>query len=215
MNAELTFNVTVWLKFILSAVIGYLLGSISVGVIVSKLSGGPDLHEVGSKSTGATNALRTMGKKRGAIVFLGDVFKAQFACLFGWLITGHFYGVLLAGLMAIIGHNWPVFFGFKGGKGVSSTVGVMLCTFPVAAAICDVLTIVMIALTRYVSVGSMYMVVLFSMIVSVFFAQGNWIVVVWTVVIAVMCIARHHANIDRLLHGTENRLGGAKKSDRR
>lgn len=198
------------LRYILAAVIAYLLGSISTGIIVSKLSGGPDLHTVGSKSTGATNALRTMGKKRGAIVFLGDVFKAQFACLFGWLLTGQFYGVMLAGLMAIIGHNWPVFFGFKGGKGVSSTVGVMLCTFPVAAAICDVVTIAIIALTRYVSVGSMCMVTLFTLIVSIFYAGGDWLIILWTVVIAVMCIARHHANIGRLLQGKENKLGSRK-----
>lgn len=198
------------LRYVLAAVIAYLLGSISTGIIVSKLSGGPDLHTVGSKSTGATNALRTMGKKRGAIVFLGDVFKAQFACLFGWLLTGQIYGVMLAGLMAIIGHNWPVFFGFKGGKGVSSTVGVMLCTFPVAAAICDVVTIAIIALTRYVSVGSMCMVTLFALIVSIFYAGGDWLVILWTVVIAVMCIARHHANIGRLLQGKENKLGSRK-----
>lgn len=199
------------LQYVLAAVIAYLLGSISTGIIVSRLSGGPDLHSVGSKSTGATNALRTMGKKRGAIVFFGDVFKAQFACLFGWLLTGTFYGVMLAGLLAIIGHNWPVFFGFQGGKGVSSTVGVMLCTFPVAAAICDVLTIAVIALTRYVSVGSMMMVTLFAFIVSIFFAGGDWIIILWTVIIAVMCIARHHANISRLLRGEENKLGSKAK----
>lgn len=200
-----------WLQYLLAAVVAYLMGSISTGIIVSKLSGGPDLHTVGSKSTGATNVLRTMGKKRGAIVFFGDVFKAQFACLAGWLITGHSqYGVLLAGLMAVIGHNWPVFFGFKGGKGVSSTVGVMLVTFWPAAAICDVLTIAIIALTRYVSVGSMFLVTSFAIIVSLFFAHGDVIVILWSIVLAVMCIARHHANIDRLLHGKENKLGAKK-----
>ena len=203
-----------WLRFVLAAVIAYLMGSISMGIIVSKLSGGPDLHTVGSKSTGATNVLRTMGKKMGAIVFFGDVFKAQFACLAGWLLTKDTpyaqYGVLLAGLMAIIGHNWPVFFGFKGGKGVSSTVGVMLVTFWPAAAICDVLTIIIIALTRYVSVGSMCLVTFFALIVSFFFAHGDPVIIVWSIVVAVMCIWRHHANIDRLLHGKENKLGAKK-----
>lgn len=202
----------VWLQYILTAIVAYLMGSISMGIIVSKLSGGPDLHTVGSKSTGATNVLRTMGKKMGAIVFFGDVFKAQLACLAGWLITGHAqYGVLLAGLMAIIGHNWPVFFGFKGGKGVSSTVGVMLVTFWPAAAICDVLTIAIIAITRYVSVGSMFLVTAFALLVSFFFANGDPVIIMWSIIIAVMCIWRHHANIDRLLHGKENKLG-AKKS---
>ncbi len=202
--------ITAYWQYLLAALIAYLLGSISTGVIVSRISGGPDLHEVGSKSTGATNVLRTMGKKRGAIVFLGDVFKAQYACLFGWLLTGTMYGVMLSGLMAIVGHNWPVFFGFRGGKGVSSTVGVMLCTFPVAAAICDIITIAVIAGFRYVSVGSMLLVTLFSLLVSLFWAHGDIVVILWTVLIAVMCIARHHANISRLLHGTESRLGQKK-----
>ena len=117
---------------------------------------------------------------------------------------------MLSGLMAIVGHNWPVFFGFRGGKGVSSTVGVMLCTFPVAAAICDIITIAVIAGFRYVSVGSMLLVTLFSLLVSLFWAHGDIVVILWTVLIAVMCIARHHANISRLLHGTESRLGQKK-----
>ena len=199
------------IRYLLSAVIGYLLGSISVGIIVSKLTGGPDLHTVGSKSTGATNALRTMGIKRGAIVFFGDVFKAQFACLAGWLLTGHLYGVMLAGLLAVIGHNWPVFFGFKGGKGVSSTVGVMLVCFPVQATICFIVTIALIAITRYVSLGSMTMVVLFVILVSCFAAGGDWLIILWTIVLAVMCIYRHRANIQRLLAGNENKLGAKKK----
>ena len=105
------------LAYLAIAVIAYLLGSISTGMLVSKAMGGPDLHKVGSGNTGATNALRTMGKKGGAIVFAGDVVKALLACLVGRLWMGQ-NGVLLAGLFVILGHNWPVCFGFKGGKGV-------------------------------------------------------------------------------------------------
>ena len=199
-------------KYILVAVIAYLLGSISTGTLVAKAMHMPDLRTVGSKSTGATNALRTMGKKGGAIVFVGDILKAVIACLLGWWITGGIYGRLLAGLCVVVGHNWPCFFGFKGGKGVSSTVGTMLVTFPVPAFICYVVTIAVIALTRYVSVGSMLLVSLFAVLVSCFWAHGDVIIILWTIVMAALCIWRHHANIDRLLHGKENKLGQKKSA---
>ena len=136
------------LAYLAIAVIAYLLGSISTGMLVSKAMGGPDLHKVGSGNTGATNALRTMGKKGGAIVFAGDVVKALLACLVGRLWMGQ-NGAMLAGLFVILGHNWPVFFGFKGGKGVSSTCGVMLMTFWWQALICYVITIALIAITKF------------------------------------------------------------------
>lgn len=198
------------IKYLLVAVIAYLLGSISTGTLVAKAMHKPDLRTVGSKSTGATNALRTMGKKGGAIVFVGDILKAVIACLVGWLICRNLYGRLLAGLLVVIGHNWPCFFGFKGGKGVSSTVGTMVSTFPVPAFICYILTIALIAVTKYVSVGSMFLVTFFAVLVSIFWAQGDVVVILWTIVMAALCIWRHHANIDRLLHGKENKLGQKK-----
>lgn len=193
------------LAYLAIAVIAYLLGSISTGMLVSKAMGGPDLHKVGSGNTGATNALRTMGKKGGAIVFAGDVVKALLACLVGRLWMGQ-NGVLLAGLFVILGHNWPVFFGFKGGKGVSSTCGVMLMTFWWQALICYVITIAMIAITKFVSLGSLALVVLFGILVTAT-NWGNWLVIAWVWVIAGLCIYRHHANIGRLIHGTERKIG--------
>jgi len=187
------------LAYLAIAVIAYLLGSISTGMLVSKAMGGPDLHKVGSGNTGATNALRTMGKKGGAIVFAGDVVKALLACLVGRLWMGQ-NGALLAGLFVILGHNWPVFFGFKGGKGVSSTCGVMLMTFWWQALICYVITIALIAITKFVSLGSLALVVLFGILVTAT-NWGNWLVIAW------VCIYRHHANIGRLIHGTERKIG--------
>ena len=151
------------LAYLAIAVIAYLLGSISTGMLVSKAMGGPDLHKVGSGNTGATNALRTMGKKGGAIVFAGDVLKALLACLVGRLWMGQ-NGALLAGLFVILGHNWPVFFGFKGGKGVSSTCGVMLMTFWWQALICYVITIALIAITKFVSLCVYYYLIIFSLL---------------------------------------------------
>ena len=196
--------------YILTCVIGYLLGSISGGIITSRLANGPDLHTVGSKSTGASNVQRTMGWKYGIITFLIDGLKGIFACLIAWLITGSHFASLLAGLFCVIGHNWPVFFHFRGGKGVATTGGVMLYCFPVPALISIALTVAVIALFRYISVGSMLLVTVFF-ILSFFFSGPNTCVVIWAFLLMVMCIARHHANIGRLIHGTENKLGNKVK----
>ena len=198
---------------VLSCFIAYLLGSLSGGIITSRLANGPDLHTVGSKSTGASNVQRTMGWKYGLITFFFDALKGIAACWIARLITGdHFvhdtvcFASLLAGLCCIIGHNWPVFFRFKGGKGVATTGGVMLFCFPVSALICIALTIAVIALFRYISVGSMLLVISFF-ILSFFFSGMNTCIILWSCVMMVMCVARHHANIGRLISGTENKLG--------
>ena len=197
------------LNYIIIAVLAYLLGSISFGMIVAKLAGGPNLREVGSKNTGATNVLRVMGLKIGLIVFVLDILKALIACIIGRVWLG-LNGAMLAGLAVVIGHNWPCFFQFKGGKGVASTLAVMLLTFPIPAVICYVVAIVLIATTKYVSLGSITLAALFAMLV-IATNWANWLVILWVLIIAGLLIWRHHANIGRLLHGTENKLGSKKK----
>lgn len=196
------------LAYLAIAVISYLLGSISSGILVSKIFGGPNLREVGSGNTGATNALRAMGLKGGAMVFVCDILKALIACIIGRVWMG-LNGAMLAGLMAVIGHNWPCFFQFKGGKGVSSTLSAMLLTFPVPAVICYVVTIAVIALTKYVSLGSITLVSLFALLVIVT-NWGNWLAILWVLVMAGLLIWRHRENIKRLLNGTERKLGRKK-----
>lgn len=200
-----------WLRYVIVGVIAYLLGSFSTGLTVARVNHGPNLREVGSKNTGATNVLRTMGMKNGLITFLGDFSKAAIACGIGWWIVGNRYGAMLAGILVILGHNWPVFFQFKGGKGVASSCGVMLVCFPIPALICFALTILLIYLTRYVSLGSMFMLVLFAIIVSAT-NWGNWLIVAWSIILASLCLFRHRTNIVRLVHGKENKLGSKKKS---
>ena len=197
------------LNYIIVAVLAYLLGSISFGMIVAKLAGGPNLREVGSKNTGATNVLRVMGLKIGLIVFVLDILKALIACIIGRVWLG-LNGAMLAGLAVVIGHNWPCFFQFKGGKGVASTLAVMLLTFPIPAIICYVVAIVLIATTKYVSLGSITLAALFAILV-IATNWANWLVILWVLIIAGLLIWRHHANIGRLLHGTENKLGSNKK----
>ncbi len=197
------------LNYVIIAVIAYLLGSISFGMIVAKLAGGPNLREVGSKNTGATNVLRVMGVKTGLIVFVLDILKALIACIIGRVWMG-LNGAMIAGLAVVIGHNWPCFFQFKGGKGVASTLAVMLMTFPVPAVICYVVAIVLIATTKYVSLGSITLAALFAVMV-IATNWANWLVILWVIAIAGLLIWRHHANIGRLLKGTENKLGSKKK----
>ena len=197
------------LNYIIIAVLAYLLGSISFGMIVAKLAGGPNLREVGSKNTGATNVLRVMGLKIGLIVFVLDILKALIACIIGRIWLG-LNGAMLAGLAVVIGHNWPCFFQFKGGKGVASTLAVMLLTFPIPAIICYVVAIALIATTKYVSLGSITLAALFAILV-IATNWANWLVILWVLIIAGLLIWRHHANIGRLLHGTENKLGSKKK----
>ena len=194
------------LTYVFVGAIAYLLGSISTGLLVAKIHHGPNLREVGSKNTGASNVLRTMGLKSGLITFAGDCGKAALACGIGYWTLGQF-GAMLAGLMVILGHNWPVFFQFKGGKGVASSCGVMLVCFPIPALISYAVAIGIIAATRFISLGSMCMLTVFAILVSVFFSGGDLLVILWAVLLAALCILRHRTNIGRLIHGTESRLG--------
>ena len=200
------------LKAILVAVIAYLLGSISVGMITSKLLGGPNLRDVGSGNTGATNALRAMGLKGGIIVFVGDILKALIASIIGALILG-FEGKMIAALFVIIGHSWPCFFQFKGGKGVSSTCGAIFLTYTWQSIICYILTLTIIGTTKYVSLGSICLMLSFALLVTIReIATGLacWYSIPWAFLMAALVIWRHKENIKRLLAGTERKLGEKK-----
>ena len=195
----------------LACVLAYLIGAISTGILTSKAAHGPDLRTVGSGNTGASNVQRTMGWKYGLITFAGDILKGLLACLNGRILTGDHMGALLAGFCAVVGHNWPVYYGFKGGKGVATSCGVMCFCFPLPAVICYVLTVALIAWKRYISLGSMFLLTLYAVLVSLLYT-GPWkpFVIIWAVLLALVCIGRHHANIRRLLNGTENKLGSKK-----
>jgi glycerol-3-phosphate acyltransferase PlsY len=198
------------------AIGAYLLGCFSTGILVSSRAG-VNIRTVGSHNTGASNVLRVLGLKRGLITFLGDFAKATLACLWGSLllpgttfgIAG--FGVMVGGLMAILGHNWPIFFSFKGGKGVACSVAVVFFVSPLWGIIAIAACVVVIALTRYISLGSMVM--LFTYMVLMMVAHpGEWFVYAFTVALFALVVIRHRANIDRLLHGTENKIG-SKVSD--
>ena len=191
----------IW-KYILCAVIAYLLGSISTGILVSQKAG-HNLRQEGSHNTGASNALRVLGVKGGAITFLGDFLKAFIAVMVGKWIGG-LNGGLIAGLFVVLGHNWPVFFGFQGGKGIACSAAVMTL-FPIPGVIAAVLCLLVIFIWRYISVGSLTMLTVFFLILA--FTQPFWPVAVWAFALLLLGIYRHRANLQRLKNGTENKIG--------
>ena len=195
------------LRYIICAAAAYLLGSISFGILLTKNSG-HDIRKEGSGNTGASNALRVFGLRTGLVTFICDILKAVIAVLLGKALAGE-YGGMLAGLFVIIGHNWPLFFGFKGGKGISCSCAVVLLNFPGPGAIAIAICIAAIAITRYISVGSMLLLVSYAVILCA--TRPFWPHGVWAIVLAVMAVARHHGNIRRLLNGTENKLSFKKK----
>ncbi|MCR4883122.1 MAG: glycerol-3-phosphate 1-O-acyltransferase PlsY [Clostridiales bacterium] len=194
-------------QYILIAALAYLIGSVSVGQVVSKIFHGPNLRKVGSGSTGASNVLRTMGTKYGLMTLFGDFAKAVLSCAIAWWTIGTIEAAMLAGLACILGHNWPIFFKMEGGKGVAASCGVALMTFPVAGAISILTCLAVIAIWRFISLGSMVLVTLFALLVTIFYAHGNWLIIIWAWIVALLCIYRHHGNINRLLHGKERKIG--------
>lgn len=198
--------------------VAYLLGSIPFGLIVSK-SQGIDIREHGSKNIGATNVWRVMGKKWGLLTFACDVGKGLCAVLIGkWLavrwgsgVLGMDYAGIAAAMGCILGHNFPVWLGFKGGKGVATSLGVIFGMMPLAAVIVFAIWGVVFKLSRYVSLASLVAAVALPVVVVALLFTGwlhGWGNFYFSVAAALLVIRRHRANIARLVAGTENRFGG-------
>ncbi len=194
-------------KYLVIAVGSYLLGCISTGLLISKNSGHNSRRE-GSRNIGATNVLRTVGTAEGLLPFLGDFAKAAAAVLLSKAWMG-LNGAMVAGLMVVIGHNWPVTGGFQGGKGISCTAGAAVCTFFWQGAASCGFFLVVVFLTRYVSLSSLAMCAMFALLVSL--SEGFWPYGVWAIVLALLAAWRHKANIQRLLSGTEHKFTLKKK----
>lgn len=196
----------VW-KYLFIAVAAYLMGCVSTGLLVARNSG-HDLRTEGSQNTGATNVLRVLGAKKGALTFAGDFAKAMLAMLLGKWIGGQ-SGALIASLMVVIGHNWPVFHEFKGGKGVACSIAVMFLFFW-QGIIAGAVAILVIWKTKYISAGSLTLLALFAILLII--TEPFWPVGVWALALAALSFYRHRANIQRLMNGTENKLNLKKKA---
>ncbi len=190
----------------MSLVISYLIGSISFSYLIAKKIAGIDIRSHGSGNAGATNTLRVLGKGPAILVLLLDASKGLAAMGITYLITGgNLTAYALAGVCAIIGHNWPIFFGFRGGKGIATTVGVAIGFSPVSFLISAVITVIVIAITRYVSLGSLVFVTLLPICLFIF--EDAIIFAEVSLVLAVFAYARHYTNILNLLSGKERKLG--------
>lgn len=219
-----------YLIIIAVAIISYLIGSINFSIILSKIIGKKDIRESGSGNAGATNMLRTYGKKMGVITLLLDVLKGIIAVLLAIYLREiavyiEFYTPYglgsycdmypyIAGVCVILGHNFPIYFGFKGGKGVATSLGVVLMLDWKVGLIVAVIAIAIMAITRYVSLGSIIggaMFIVIEFVKAFITHEYNIIQLVCVIIIGGLLIARHHANIKRLINGTENKLSFGKK----
>ena len=196
------------LQYIVCIAAAYLIGNIPTGDMIGRHTG-HDVRKEGSKNVGATNVMRTAGVKWGLITFAGDFLKAYIAVLIPRLWVGQYsYCALLCGLAVVVGHNWPVFFGFRGGKGISCTAGAACCIFLWQGALCCALFLAVMFTTKLVSLSSLALVTLFFILITVtvgFIPAG-----LWALVLAALAFLRHRENIKRLLNGTENRIGRKK-----
>lgn len=200
--------------YIVVAVIAYLIGSINFSVIISKKMAGFDVREKGSGNAGSTNVLRTVGKKAAVITLICDILKGVVSILIAKLVGNIWENldsallVQLAGIFAIVGHTFPVFFKFKGGKGVATSLGVLLTTNWQIGLICLVFALVLMALTQMVSVGSIVAAILYP--VLTIFITENYIVpgnyIISSIILAVLVVFNHRANVKRILTGTENKI---------
>jgi acyl phosphate:glycerol-3-phosphate acyltransferase len=201
------------------AILAYLLGSVPSSVWIGKWFYGIDVREKGSGNAGATNTIRVLGLKAGLPVLLLDAFKAWLAvALAGTLAIGILEpGDLIlyrisVGAIAVLGHVFPVFAGFRGGKGVASLVGVVVALFPQSFFIVLIWFTAVFAITRYVSLASVTSALIFPLIVIFIFKEQSGPLIVLSILVAVFVPVTHRRNIGRLIHGTENKLDFKKKS---
>jgi acyl phosphate:glycerol-3-phosphate acyltransferase len=198
------------IRYVLVSVIAYFLGNFATSYIVSMRSAHIDIRKHGSGNAGATNVLRVLGAKAAAVTFIGDALKGVIAVLIGRYIAGS-NGALIAGLFVVVGHNWPVTLGFKGGKGVATTIGSMLAINPLLVSIVFAVGIIVLITTKYVSLASIIGMVIFP-IVMIVFKQGPEYII-FSIILAMLAIFKHRTNIVRLLNGTESKLGKKTKAE--
>lgn len=210
---------------VLCLLIGYVFGLFQTSYLYGKMHG-IDIRETGSGNAGTTNALRTLGKRAGIITLLGDAFKCVLAVVVVHLLYRSSRPEMLpllsmyAGFGAVLGHNYPIQLGFKGGKGIAATAGIILSTTNVwVILICLAAFIAIVATTRYVSVGSLVIVTIYliSVIVRIYTGsyhtspQYYWEMILIATLFLISAVLKHRENIKRLLNGTENKISFSSK----
>ena len=211
--------------YIVMLLIAYVIGSINFSVIFSKKFAGFDVREKGSGNAGSTNMLRSVGKGAAALTLICDILKGVVAISIAIILGNMFKDtnkellVQIAGIAVVIGHTFPIFFGFKGGKGVATSLGILLMSNWQIGLICLVFALILMILTRIVSLGSCAAAVLFP--VLTLFINDNYTVLtegkngttyfIYSLILAIIVLFNHRSNIKRILNGTESRLGKNKE----
>ena len=204
-------------EYCLSSAVGYLLGSIPTGYLAAK-GKGIDIRKYGSGNIGATNAFRVLGKPAGILVLVVDALKGALAAavvphLFHRL-TGSSdrmtleYASIIGGISVVLGHNYPVWLRFKGGKGIATSAGVVMALVPLALATVLSIWLLVLALTRFVSIASIAAALCLPF--AVWWFDGTAVMVGFTTLLSLLAIFKHRSNIKRLLQGTEHRIGQAR-----
>lgn len=194
------------MRIFFTILLSYIIGCFSTAYFVGKLYKKIDIRNYGSGNAGATNVMRVLGKRMGLITFLADFLKGIVATSLGILLMGY-NGGLLAAVFVVIGHDWPVFLGFKGGKGVATSVGSLaILNFP-AALISSIIGVSVIFISKYVSLGSITLLLSVPVISSLIGRDFNKQFFLTAVVLAVLSVIRHKTNIKRIIDGNENKIG--------
>lgn len=196
-----------WYVFI--SLLAYLVGSINLSIILCKKIKGEDIRNFGSGNAGSTNTLRTLGKLPALATLVFDILKGVIIVIFakllsktGWIPDTRLF-IQLAAIFVILGHDYPVYYGFKGGKGVATSLGVIMAINPKIGAICLVFALLLIIITRMVSIGSVTAAVLYPIIVL--FLMSDYFI--FALIIAGILIFKHRSNIRRILKGEESKIG--------
>ena len=206
--------------YIVMAIIAYAIGSVNFSVIFSKKFAGFDVRQKGSGNAGTTNMLRSVGKKAAALTLICDILKGVVSILIALLLGSIFKAentallVQIAAIAVVIGHTFPIFFGFKGGKGVATSLGILLMINWQIGLICLVFALLIMILTRMVSAGSVLAAILFPVLTlfigkEYFIVPGNYLI--FSIIMALIVMFNHRSNIKRILNGTENKISLKKK----
>ena len=191
----------------IAVILCYLIGSIPTGYIIGKIIFKSDIRKLGSKNIGATNVFRTLGKTAGIFVLLFDILKGLICVLVIYklfVIMEINTAKIICGLIAIVGHNWTIFLNFKGGKGVATSVGVFLALTPVEIGICFAVFLLIVIISRYVSLGSIISSLTFIILVYIF--KRPMPIILFSIFTALIIVIKHVQNIKRLMKGTENEI---------
>ena len=198
------------LLYIILIIASYLLGAIPTGVILAKAFAGRDIRQEGSGNIGATNVTRVLGKKVGALTLVGDLLKGFIPVWAGYHLVSSLEVVCLMGLAAFLGHLFPIYLGFKGGKGVATALGVFLYLSPIVILIEVIIFAFVVGIWKYVSLGSIIAAAAMPLLLLMIAFPKP--IVLLSIVFAILIIIKHRSNIQRLLSGTESKVGKKNKA---